>query len=177
MSARRSRETTRTRIVLNPRLTPRELHAFYVRTGVCEAGYPARTASRVLTRSDVILGAYRGSTLVGFARGLCDGTAGFIAELCVDPALQGTRLHFANASVIEKDKDGLGKRLVTRLIQELRRQGAQFFSNYIIENVEERFYQSLGFRENRDHKVYIIDVRDYMAQRTGTLPKQRRPRA
>lgn len=174
MSALRSRDTGRTRIVLHPRITPKELHAFYVRTGVCEAGYPARKAGRVLTRSDVILAAYRGTELVGFARGLCDGASGYIAELCVDPSLQGTRLRFSNASVIEKDEKGLGRRLAYRLIRELRKQGAQFLSNYIVEGVEESFYRALGFRENRGHKVYIIDERDYVprSQRTGRFPKQ-----
>ena len=173
MSTLRSRGTVRVRIILNPRIKPRELHAFYVRTGVCEAGYPARKAGRVLTRSDVIVAAYRGTDLVGFARGLCDGTSGYIAELCVDPSLQGTRLRFSNASVIESDEKGVGRRLTNRLIQELRKQGAQFLSNYIVGGVEEPFYRALGFREDRGHKVYIIDERDYVprSQRTGRFLK------
>jgi ribosomal protein S18 acetylase RimI-like enzyme len=174
MRTLRRRDTRRTRVILNPRITPKELHSFYVRTGVCEAGYPARKAGRVLTRSDVILAAYRGTNLVGFARGLCDGNSGYITELCVDPSFQSTRLRLSNASVIEKDEKGLGRRLADRLIRELRKQGAQFLSNYIIEGVEEPFYRALGFRENKGHKVYIIDERDYVprSQRTGRFPRQ-----
>jgi hypothetical protein len=116
--------------------------------------------------------------MVGFARGSCDGNSGGIDELCVDPALQGSPLRYSNASVIEKDDFGVGRALVVRLIQELRKQGAQFFSNCIVAGVEERFYRSLGFRENRGHKVYIIDARDYVprSQRIGRFPKQSNPR-
>lgn len=165
----------RVRIVRNPRITPKELHAFYVRTGVCESGFPVATAGRVLTRSDVILAAYQGEQLVGFARGLCDGTSGHVAELCVDPALQGPSLRFSNASVIEMDNSGVGRRMMEKLLQELRRRGARFISNYIISEVEEPFYERLGFGENTGHKVYIIDAREYVprAQRIGRFPPRR----
>ena len=172
MPRRTGEGAPRVHIVRNPRITPKALHAFYVRTGVCEAGFPVLTAGRVLTRSDVVLGAYEGKRLVGFARGLCDGTSGHIAELCVDPAFQGPSLKFSNASVIEKDGSGLGRKLVEALLRDLRRQGAQFVSNYIISRIEEPFYERLGFGENLGHKVYIIDARQYVShsQRIGRFP-------
>ena len=167
------------KIARNPRITPKELHSFYVRTGACEAGFPVATAGRVLTRSDVILGAYQGERLVGIARGLCDGTSGHVAELCVDPALQGSPLRFSNASVIERDEAGLGHILGERLLHELRRLGAQFVSGYVISGVEERFYRGLGFGENRGHKVFIIDAREYVApsRRIGRFPGRTRRRS
>lgn len=165
-------------IVKNPRISPKELHAFYVRTGVCEAGFPPAYSGRVLSRSDVILGAYEGTTLVGFARGLCDGTAGYVAELCVDPALQGHPNRHANASVVERDRSGLGLSLGTALLKELRKLGATFFSVYLIAGIEERFYRSLGFEENTGHKVYYIDIRPYVpkSRRGGRLPRLARAR-
>ena len=161
------------RIVLNPRISSRELHQFYRRTGVCEAGFAPSYAGRVLTRSDVILAAYQGEVLVGFARGLCDGTAGHVAELCVDPALQGPRLKHSNASVIEQDRWGLARWLGTALLRELRKQGASFFSAYAIEGIEEPLYESLGFEENLGHKIYYIDIRRYVpkSKRGGRFPQ------
>jgi ribosomal protein S18 acetylase RimI-like enzyme len=161
------------RLVRDPRITPKELHAFYARTGVCEAGFPPSYAGRVLTRSDVVLGAFHGSTLVGFARGLCDGTAGYVAELCVDPAFQGAPLRHSNASVIERDRRGLGLWLGAALLEQLRKQGATFFSVYAIEGIEEPFYRSLGFEENTGHRMYYIDIRDYVpvSRRGGRLPR------
>lgn len=137
------------------------------------------TAGRVLTRSDVILGAYQGERLVGIARGLCDGTGGHIAELCVDPALQGSPLRFSNASVIERDEAGRGHILGEQLLQELRRRGAQFVSGYVISGVEERFCRRLGFGESRGHKMFIIDAREYVApsRRIGRFPGRTRRRS
>lgn len=120
-----------------------------------------------------MFGAYRGDTLVGFARGLFDGTAGHVAELCVDPELQGTGLRLRNASVIEKDDLGLGHELVRRLLKDLRKRGARFFTNYIVAGIEVPFYRGLGFRENKGHKVYAIDIREYVPrwQRFGRFPR------
>lgn len=161
------------RLVRAPTLTARQLHAFYVRTGVCEAGFPVEYAGRVLDRSDVVVAVFRGATLVGIARGLCDGTAGFVAELCVDPVWQGRPNRRANASVIERDRYGVGRWLGFAVLSELRRQGASFFSSYAIDGVEERFYRSLGFEENRGHTLYHIDLRPYVptVQRGGRFPR------
>lgn len=164
---------SRVRILRNPLITPRQLYAFYVRTGVCEAGYPPRQAARVLAHSDTMFAAYRGNSLVGLTRGLFDGTAGHVVELCVDPELQGSGLRFRNASVIEKDDLGLGQELVRRLLKDLRKRGARFFTNYIVTGIEEPFYRRLGFRENKGHKVYAIDIREYVpqVQRIGRFPR------
>jgi hypothetical protein len=40
--------------------------------------------------------------------------------------------------------------------------GASFITCYIVANCEERFYQSLGFCENKGHLVYYIDKRTYV---------------
>ena len=60
-------------ILVNPPITPEQLFAFYERNHVCEVGYGQEIASRVLTRSSLIVGAFEGDTLVGLARALCDG--------------------------------------------------------------------------------------------------------
>jgi hypothetical protein len=163
------------RIVLDPRITPKELHAFYVRNGVCESGFSAKVAGRVLTRSDVIIGAYEGSKLVGLARGFCDGNSGEVAELCVATEYQGKKLKLSNASVIERDDSGLGFLLGSALLREFRRRGAQFVSMYPVIGFEEKFAKSLGFGENPGMKVYVIDARSYVprSQRIGHFPKSK----
>jgi hypothetical protein len=48
------------RILLNPTITPDQLFAFYEKNDICEKGFGKEVAARVLDRSDVIVGAFRG---------------------------------------------------------------------------------------------------------------------
>ena len=49
-----------------------------------------------------------------------------------------------------------------RLLNELEAMGASFITCYIVADCEERFYQSLGLRENEGHLVYCRDKRPYV---------------
>jgi predicted N-acetyltransferase YhbS len=82
-------------------------------------------------------------------------------EFSLDLRYQGGG-KYANGSPVEDDSSGVGRRLGERLLCELEALGASFITGYIVAGCEERFYQSLGFRENEGHVVYYIDKRHYV---------------
>jgi len=145
------------------------LFTFYVRNNICEAGYGQEVASRVLTRSSLIVGAFEGDTLVGLTRALWDGVVAVIMEFCLALEYQGAPLRHENGSLIERDASGVGRRMGVVLLEELFRLGATFITVYLVEGCEEALYEGLGFQPNRGHQVYYIDKRPYVLdKRQGT---------
>ena len=67
-----------------------------------------------------------------------------------------------NDDQCQADNSGVGRRLGERLLNELEAMGASFITCYIVADCEERFYQSLGLRENEGHLVYCRDKRPYV---------------
>lgn len=150
------------RILVNPKITPDQLFSFYERNDICETGFGKNVASRVLDHSSLIIGAFEGDRLVGIARAMFDGLSAAIMEFCLELKYQGNRLKYNNGSLIEKDPLGLGKRIGRILIDELIKMGATFITVYIVENCEEEFHKSIGFKDNTGHLVYYINRRPYV---------------
>jgi len=155
-------------ILVNPAITPEQLFSFYERNNICEVGYGQEIASRVLTHSSVIVGAFEGETIVGLARALCDGVAAAIMEFSMALEYQGASLRHRNGSLIERDALGVGQRIGTVLLEELGRMGATFITVYLVEGCEEAVYESLGFQPNTGHLVYYMDKRPYVEKQQGT---------
>lgn len=149
-------------IRVNPALTADDLFAFYERNNICEVGFGKETATRVLRHPHLIVAAYAGSELVGLARATFDGLSAHVMEFSLDLRFQGRDAKYANGSLIESDNSDVGRRLGERLLNELEEMGASFITCYIVADCEERFYQSLGFRENEGHLVYCRDKRPYV---------------
>jgi len=149
-------------LVLNPTIPPPQLHAFYLRNNICEAGYSVEAAARPLERAAVIVAAYDGDELIALARASFDGLAASIDEFCLATAWQGPDLVYANGSLIERDDFGVGKRVGEMLLAELERMGADFVSTNCLEGVEEEFYKVLGLRLNPHSVEYIIDRRPHV---------------
>jgi hypothetical protein len=149
-------------IRVNPALTADELFAFYERNDICEVGFGKETAAKVLQYPHLIVAAFAGSELVGLARATFDGLAAHVMEFSLDLRCQGGEPRHANGSLVEADDSGVGRRLGGRLLSELEAMGASFITGYVVAGCEERFYRSLGFRENEGHLVYYIDKRPYV---------------
>ncbi len=149
------------KVLINPAISLDQLWDFYVRNNICEAGHGKETAGKALKHSSVIVGAFDGEQLVGIARAMFDGLSADIPEFCLENRLQGEGLVYENGSLLEQDLQGVGKAMGEALLAELMRMGATFISCYLVGNCEERFYESLGFRENTGHKAYVIDKRPY----------------
>ena len=149
------------RIEINPEIEDEELFSFYQRNHICEEGY-GKIEYPYLRKSSLVVGAFEGNKLVGIARAMFDGMAAVIMEFCLEMAYQGTNLEYENGSLIGKDEYGLGKRMGDTLVNELFRMGADFIDALsIVENYEERFYESIGFERKNSHLAYYIDKRPY----------------
>ena len=150
------------RILVNPKITCRQLFTFYERNDICEKNFGIGIATRVLDHSSLIVGAFCGNELIGIARAVFDGCSAEIMEFSLDLRYQGQDLRFNNGSLIEKDNFGIGRKMGQTLIKELLDMGTTFFECSIVEGCEEEFYQSLGFRHNKGMLPYYIDKRPYV---------------
>jgi len=155
-------EADNIQIFVNSNITAEQLFSFYERNNICEAAFGKDVVSLVLDHSSLVVGAFEGDKLVGIARAMFDGLSAVIMEFSLELKYQGESLKYDNGSLIEKDSSGLGKRIGKVLIDELVKLGATFISDYIVENCEEAFYQSIGFARNEGHLVYHIDKRPYV---------------
>lgn len=149
-------------VVVRPTISAAQLHAFYVKNNICEAGYGVDLCALPLQHSAVIVAAYHGDELIALARASFDGLAASIDEFCLATDWQGPDLVYGNGSLIEKDDFGVGKQVGEALLAELERLGATFISTMCLEDVEEEFYGSLGLRLNPHSVEYIIDRRPYV---------------
>ena len=147
-----------TSIVVSPSLTADQLFDFYQRNNICEVGLGKEIAARILDHPHVVVGAFAGDELVGLARATFDGLSAAIMEFSLDLRWQRAG---ANGSLMEGDAFGLGARLGRVLLGELKQLGSRFISGYIVQGLEQAFYESLGFKENGGHLVYYIDERPY----------------
>ena len=150
------------RIEINPKLSPEQLFLFYEKNNICEKNYGQKTAARVLKHSDLIIAALVDDELVGLARAMFDGLDAVIMEFSLGLEYQGKDLLYENGSLLQQDAFGVGERLGKTLLEELSRMGACFIETYAVENLEEPFLESLGFKHNVGHLVYIIDERPYL---------------
>ena len=149
------------RIEVNPDISADQLWDFYVRNNICEVGFGKDIATRVLSHSQVMVGAFRDADLVGLVRACFDGLSATIMEFSLDLSLQGNTPH-RNGSLIEADSEGVGQELAKALHVHLRTLG-NTFTDVSAADFEEPFYRSAGFAENIGHRVFYIDERPYSA--------------
>ena len=147
-------------IELNPKITPDQLWDFYVRNSICEVGFGKEVATRVLSHDQVVVAAFRQAELVGLARACFDGLSSAIMEFSLDLTLQGDTPH-RNGSLVEADPSGVGRRMAELLVDHLRSIGNTFTSTYVAD-FESPFYDSIGFTENKGHRVYYLEGRPYV---------------
>jgi hypothetical protein len=149
-------------IAVNPPISAEQLYAFYEKNGICEAGYRKDVAARVLEHSSLVVAALIGDELVAVARAMFDGLDAQIMELSLDLRYQGNGLQYENGSLIESDPTAFGKKMGEVVIRELLSMGAFFISALALQDCEDGFYESLGFRLNKGHVNYVIDRRPYV---------------
>ena len=147
-----------------PEITKDQLWDFYVRNDICEVGYGKEIAVRWLKYNPIVVSAFNADKLVGIVRATFDGLSADIKEFCLECELQGEGLQYNNGSLIEKDTYGIAKEMGTLLIEELRKLGNTFISAYIVEELEEDVYQSIGLTHNTGHLVYHRDERPYILE-------------
>ena len=107
------------------------------------------------------MAAFENDRLVGIATAAFDGLSACVMEFCLELRYQGRDLKEGNGSIVEKDLTGVGKKMGRTLIRELIKMGATFIEANIVENREEEFYESIGFRRNVGVLPYYMDRRPY----------------
>ena len=145
-----------------PQITDDQLWDFYVKNDICEVGYGKEVAVIPLKFNPYIVGAFYKEKLVGIIRATFDGISACIMEYCLDLELQGEDLKYNNGSLIEKDKYGIAKQMGILLLEELNRLGNTFTTAYIVKDVEEGTYHSIGLGLNEGHLVFYKDERPYV---------------
>ncbi len=148
-------------IKINPPIPKGSLYAFYKRNGICEEGYGPEVSEIVLKHPCVTVGAFKKGELIGFARVLFDGLHASVVEFSLDLRFQDAN-EFQNACFVDSDPHGIAKSMGKALLRELRGRGCCFFSISVWTAGEQRFYESLGFQENKGAKEFIIDERPYV---------------
>jgi hypothetical protein len=150
------------KVILNPKITEDQLWDFYVRNDICEAGYGDKKITAIpLEKTHLIVGAFYGDKLVGIVRVLHDGLSANIYEFGLELELQGKNQH-KNGSLIENDQFGIAQKMGLLMKDELAKIGIDFINYYVVEGIEETFFESIGLVENIGHKVYIWDNRPYV---------------
>ncbi len=145
-----------------PQITDDQLWDFYVKNDICEVGYGKEAAVKPLKFNPYIVGAFYKEKLVGIIRAMFDGISACIMEFCLDLELQGEELKYKNGSLIEKDKYGIAKQMGILLLEELSSLGNTFTTAYIVKDLEEATYQSIGLDLNEGHLVFYKDERPYI---------------
>jgi GNAT superfamily N-acetyltransferase len=154
-------------IRINPSIPRGELYDFYERNNICEAGYGPELAEVVLQHPCVTVGAFCDGELIGFGRALFDGLSATIVEFSLDLRFQDVN-ELQNGCFVDSDPHGIAKRMAEALLTQLRRLGCYFFSIGVWSAGEQRFYGSLGFRENTGAKEFVIDERPYVKEGNRT---------
>ena len=145
-----------------PKITEEQLWEFYVRNDICEAGYGRELAVKPLRYNPYIVAAFYEDRLVGIIRAMFDGLSADIREVGLELALQGDNLIYSNGSLIEKDTYGIFKKMGLLLQDELQRLGNTFMTYYVVQNLEEAAFQSIGMVHNTGHLAYCKDTRNYV---------------
>ncbi|HNO79265.1 MAG TPA: hypothetical protein PKN33_14545 [Phycisphaerae bacterium] len=121
-----------------------ELVRFYERVDHPIVGDPARI-SRMVDQTFCFVTARLDGELVGIARGVTDGLNGYLAECKLDPSLQGPACVTKTDGRIEHDLAGVAKAMATRVVEELRSDGADRIQ-VLAYGTEVDFCEELGFR-------------------------------
>ena len=167
--------TSNVKILVNPEITPDQMFSFYLRNNVCEQGFGKKIAAKILSHSSLIVAAFEGDRLVGMATAMFDGLSAGIMEFCLELKYQGRGLKEKNGSIVERDSFDIGKKIGRILIRQLIKMGATFIEANIVENHEERFYESIGLRHNVGVLPYYMDRRPY-AQNPSKIAQTRKGR-
>ncbi len=121
-----------------------ELVRFYERIEHPIVGDPARVG-RMVEQTFCFVTARLNGELVGIARGVTDGLNGYLAECKLDPSLQGPACVTKTDGRIEHDSTGVARKMATRVVEELRSDGADRIQ-VLAYGTEVDFCEELGFR-------------------------------
>lgn len=131
-----------------------ELVRFYERLQHPIVGDSTRI-DRMVEQTFCFVTARQDGELVGIARGVTDGLNGYLAECKLDPSLQGPACVTKTDGRIEHDSAGVAREMATRVVEELRSDGADRIQ-VLAYGTEVDFCEELGFR--RESGMVVLQL-------------------
>lgn len=126
-------------------LTPEALCAFYDRLHHEIAADPNQIR-RMMSTSTAFVTAYTpDGSLIGVARGLCDGVRGYLTECKLDPKFQGPAAVTRTDGRIEHDQHGIAAEMARRVLERLADTGITRV-DVLAYGTEVDFLEDLGFK-------------------------------
>jgi hypothetical protein len=125
-------------------VTPEELTEFYRRLHHDIAAQPEQIR-KMMANSAAFVTARIGGTLVGIARGVCDGLRGYLTECKLDARFQGPAAVTRTDGRIEHDTNGIATEMARRVLNALYAEGVQRV-DLVAYGTEVDFCEELGFR-------------------------------
>ncbi|MBU0640378.1 MAG: hypothetical protein KKB50_16055 [Planctomycetes bacterium] len=121
-----------------------ELTEFYQRVNHRIAARPDQI-ERMMANCAVFVTARVGGTLVGLARGVCDGVRGYLTECKLDPQYQGPAAVTRTDGRIEHDTAGIAAEMARRVLATVYGDGAERV-DVVAWGTEVDFLEELGFK-------------------------------
>lgn len=147
------------KILLNPQISEDQLWSFYARNDTYEAEcYDKKTAVIPLKNSNLIIGAFYQTELVGIICVIHDGVNASIHKFSLELELQGPN-RLQNGAFIESDQHGIARKMGEMMIEELTKSGMCFISYTTVDGIENALAEFIGLTKNEGHIKYIWDKR------------------
>jgi len=147
------------RIKVNPEISEDQLWNFYSRNDMYEVKcYDKETAAIPMKNSNLIIGAFYETELVGLIRVLHDGLDATVCEFSLEIEFQGPNRYEVGA-LIESDQYGIAKKMGLMMIEELGKAGVRFIGYTIVDGKENVLAEAIGMELNKGHVQYILDSR------------------
>lgn len=146
-------------------VTPEELTEFYRRLHHDIAAQPEQIR-KMMANSAAFVTARIAGTLVGIARGVCDGLRGYLTECKLDPAYQGPAAVTRTDGRIEHDTHGIAKEMARRVLDAMYGEGVQRVDT-VAYGTEVDFCEELGFKRAGGLVGVTMRVEDWSAARQG----------
>lgn len=127
------------------KLSPQELLAFYRRQQHPTSG-SLEEIQQLLDTTFCVVTATRNGELIGFARGVLNGTAGCLTECKLDPVYQGPACVTKKDGRVEHDDSGIAREMAIRVIEALRAHDVDKIG-VVAHGTEIDFCEELGFRQ------------------------------
>lgn len=127
------------------KLAAEELLAFYSRQRHQTSGSREKI-QHMLDSAFCVVTARRKGELIGFARGVLNGTTGCLAECKLDPVYQGPACVTKKDGRVEHDDSGIAHEMAVRVIKALRDHDVEKIGT-VAHGTEVDFCRELGFKQ------------------------------
>jgi hypothetical protein len=144
-------------------VTPDELTEFYRRLNHDIAARPEQIR-KMMDNSAAFVTARVGGSLIGIARGVCDGLRGYLTECKLDARHQGPAAVTRTDGRIEHDTNGIAREMAQRVLDALVAEGAERIDT-VAYGTEVDFCEELGFRRPPGLVGVTMRAEDWVRQR------------